>query len=575
MTAGCQVETLPKIQKSAGPAESQVPASPSMIRLLGLALAGAALLWLCYFPANWGWLAWVALVPLLALVKSTAAPRRIYLAAWVGGMAFFLASLQWLRVADYRMYFTWAALATYCSLYFPAAIFLMRRLDQGTRLPLVLTVPIAWTALEYARAHLMEGFAWYFLGHTQHAFLPIIQIADLGGAYAVSVLVAAVNAMAFTFLCTRRGFRSLLSLPAASAPTSWKSVILQTGPVLFLLGATLGYGWWRIGQNEFEPGPRLALLQGSLDQRIRNDTDAQEESLKLVRKHFRKLADDAALQRPDLIVWPETSFVYSWSETPADLPAAELPAAWQNANDGRARQARDVAMLWGTNSLLGVNADELRPDGWERRHNSAVLVRKDGQIGERYDKIHCVPFGEYVPFRDSLPWMKKFAPYDFDYSVTPGVEIKRFPLGAFHFGVLICYEDTDPDLARQYVRPEVGKPATDFLINISNDGWFDGTSEHEEHLAICRFRAVECRRAVARAVNMGISAVIDGNGRVTDLPGASWEQSKKVEAVLTASVPIDHRVSMYARWGDWVPATCWLSLAVGLVFGRLRPARAK
>jgi len=202
-------------------------------------------------------------------------------------------------------------------------------------------------------------------------------------------------------------------------------------------------------------------------------------------------------------------------------------------------------------------------------------VRKDGQIGERYDKIHCIPFGEYVPFRDSLPWMKKLAPYDFDYSVTPGVELKRFPLGAFHFGVLICYEDTDADLARQYVRPTADKPAVDFLVNISNDGWFDGTSEHEEHLAICRFRAVECRRAVARAVNMGISAVIDGNGKVTDLPGSSWEKSKKVEAVLTASVPIDHRISLYARWGDWVPAICWLSLALGLVFGRLRPAPSK
>jgi len=546
-----------------------------MFRLLGLALASAALLWLCFFPANWGWLAWVALVPLLALVKSAAAPRRVYLAAWLGGMAFFWASLQWLRVADYRMYFTWAALATYCSVYFPVAIYLMRRLDQRTHLPLVLTVPIVWTALEYVRAHLMEGFAWYFLGHTQHAFLPIIQIADLGGAYVVTVLVAAVNAMALTLLCTRSGFRSLFALPAASAPARWKSMILQTGIVLLLLGVTLCYGWWRVGQNDFEAGPRLALLQGSLDQRIRNDTYSQVEAIKLVQKHFLKLADEAAFQRPNLIVWPETSFVYPWSEVPPDLSAADIPDQWSGANEERAQQAEYLALRWRTNVLLGVNADELRPDGQERRYNSAVLVRKDGQIGERYDKIHCIPFGEYVPFRDSLPWMKKLAPYDFDYSVTPGVELKRFPLGAFHFGVLICYEDTDADLARQYVRPTADKPAVDFLVNISNDGWFDGTSEHEEHLAICRFRAVECRRAVARAVNMGISAVIDGNGKVTDLPGSSWEKSKKVEAVLTASVPIDHRISLYARWGDWVPAICWLSLALGLVFGRLRPAPSK
>src|SRR5207237_2965743 len=114
-----------------------------------------------------------------------------------------------------------------------------------------------------------------------------------------------------------------------------------------------------------------------------------------------------------------------------------------------------------------------------------------------------------------------------------------------------CYEDTDPYLARQYVRPGSAAPTVDFLLNISNDGWFDGTSEHEEHLAICRFRAIECRRAIARAVNMGISAVVDGNGRVIALPRADWTRSKKVAAVLTAAVPIDHRVSLYARFGDW------------------------
>src|SRR5205807_4396374 len=90
----------------------------------------------------------------------------------------------------------------------------------------------------------------------------------------------------------------------------------------------------------------------------------------------------------------------------------------------------------------------------------------------------------------------------------------RFQLGDFRYGVIICYEDTDPFLARQYASAAADGPAVDFLINISNDGWFDGSSEHAEHLAISRFRAVETRRPLARAVNMGISAIIDSNGRV-------------------------------------------------------------
>jgi apolipoprotein N-acyltransferase len=222
---------------------------------------------------------------------------------------------------------------------------------------------------------------------------------------------------------------------------------------------------------------------------------------------------------------------------------------------------------WG--SFFLSDQKGLRP---ARRYNSALLLQPNGREGPRYDKMHRVPFGEYVPLRDCLPWMNQFAPYDFDYSIVPGAEFTRFPLGDYTFGVVICYEDTDPYLARQYVRPNRDRPV-DFLINISNDGWFNGTSEHEEHLAICRFRAIECRRAVARSVNMGISAVIDGNGRVCALPAPTWAESKKTAAVLTANIPIDRRTSLYAAWGDWLPWTCWGLIGMGWVYSWVRRRR--
>ena len=196
--------------------------------------------------------------------------------------------------------------------------------------------------------------------------------------------------------------------------------------------------------------------------------------------------------------------------------------------------------------------------------------------------MHRVPWGEYVPLKDWLPFMSWFTPYDFDYGIQQGEKFTRFPLaGKYQFGVLICYEDTDPFLAREYVRPSEDGPAVDFLVNISNDGWFDGSAEHEEHLAVSRFRAIECRRAMVRAVNMGISAVIDGNGRVLkprpllgmatpvwvvpgrdwdrveELPVSQWHQFKKVAGVLKAAVPIDGRFSFYAYAGDWLPIGCW------------------
>ncbi|HJT77166.1 MAG TPA: apolipoprotein N-acyltransferase, partial [Gemmataceae bacterium] len=251
---------------------------------------------------------------------------------------------------------------------------------------------------------------------------------------------------------------------------------------------------------------------------------------------------------------------------------------------------------WPTNLLLGLDSEVLQPDGQSHRYNSSVLIREDGAVAGRYDKMHLVPFGEYLPLRDWLPFMQWLSPYDFDYSVTPGERQTRFGLGGFRFGMVICYEDTDTDLARRYVRPG-GEAPVDFLVNTSNDGWFDGTSEHEEHLAVARLRAVECRRSLLRAVNMGISAVIDGNGRVlapqtlgtyrkaslwqvpgdgtraAGLPPSRWHEFKKLPGVLTAVVPIDHRGSLYAAWGDWLPWTCWALLGGSLLWvltGRFR-----
>src|SRR6185312_9127557 len=210
---------------------------------------------------------------------------------------------------------------------------------------------------------------------------------------------------------------------------------------------------------------------------------------------------------------------------------------------------------------------------------SALLIDAHGMKFGRYDKMHLVPFGEYVPFKETLPWMQTFTPYENDYSCRPGRRWTRFrfqvsrdaepakPRGReFTFGCLICYEDSDPYLARHYV----AAAPVDFLVNISNDGWFNGTEEHEEHLAICRFRAIETRRSIVRAVNMGISCVIDSDGRVVALPGATWSASKKMEGIVAAAMPLDRRQSWYARLGDWLPAACWVLLIVGHFAGRWR-----
>jgi apolipoprotein N-acyltransferase len=568
--------------------------SPLVVLLLA-GVATSALLWASYFPLAWGWVGWVALVPLLVLVRTPVTGWRVYLGAWAAGLGFFWPVLQWMRVADERMYYTWGALATYCSLYFPLAVFLLRRLDRATPLPLTLTVPLVWTLVEYVRGEFMGGFAtlllgnwqhdypggfsWYFLGCTQQAFLSVIQIADLGGTYAVSFLVGAVNGLVFEVLAGQPWFRSLLLLSTSDEPRRRIGVRPQVVAVLVLLGAALCYGAWRLGQEDFETGPRVALLQGNLDQRIRNtagSTDAEGgDARRTVARHYGQLCFEAADRspRPDLIVWPETSFPDEWSVLLPGVTRDEVnPVLLKNLVDGPRDDGRYVAEHAHTNVLIGTTVQGydlepgdarwklLRPAG---RYNSALFLDAHGNEGPRYDKIFRIPFGEFVPLREAVPWLNRFAPYDFDYSVRPGEEFTRFPLGKYQFGVLICYEDSVADLARQYVRPDRGRPA-DFIVNISNDGWFDGTSEHEEHLVTCRFRAIECRRSFARAVNMGISAIIDGNGRVRALPGPTWAESKKIAAVVAENIPIDRRSSLYARWGDWLPWTCAFGVAAGL-----------
>jgi apolipoprotein N-acyltransferase len=614
-------------------------------------LATALLLSLCHFtilPISSGWFGWVALVPLSCLVRSEARPRRVYLSAWAGGLVFFFFVLQWMRVAHWAMYFTWAMLATWCSLFVPLGIFLIRRLDWRTRLPLVITVPVVWTGLEFVRSYLLTGFAWYFLGHTQHDFLPVIQIADLGGAYAVTFVVAAVNALVFELLFSRPGFRSAFALPAIVTPRR-PGLTIQVLTVTLLIGATLGYGYWRLHESAFQPGPRLALVQGNVPQAIRNSRhDASEESDRqiaaaAIARQYLELHDIAERGKPALIVWPETSYPMDWLEKSQDYLRANLeyarrnpPPEWKGVPMPTPEQWQQLwlrhlnediiheALTWPTDVLLGLNCEVGQGEDAPKRYNSAVMLRRGGAYGGRYDKIHRVPWGEYVPLRDWIPAMSVFAPYDHDYSIETGEQLTRFALGSYRFGVLICFEDSDSYLARQFLRrsgdlvpcdvvpqivtfgtiysklpaPKMEEPPVDFLVNISNDGWFDGTAEHEEHLAICRFRAVECRRSVVRAVNMGISAVIDGNGRVlaptatryagneipvweingaegvTDLPPGRWAEFKKVAGVLTADVPIDTRRSLYARWGDWLPASCWLVVGLGLCWPSRKRARA-
>lgn len=576
------------------------------------AIASGVLLWLAFFPCDLGPLGFVALVPWLTLVRAPVSTKRRYFAAYLGGVTFFALAAQWVRVAHPMMYWSWLGLAVVMPLFWLPALAILRRLN-GLGVPLAVSVPVAWVALEYVRMHFptgfpfmkhvgayqMIGFGWYFLGYTQHAFTPLIQIADVGGVYAVSFVVGAVNGALTdaTFRWLAPALKGRTEGPGGASP-SRPPARAGLAFALALVTASLGYGFYRLGHPAFTDGPMVAAIQGNMGQ-----NEKMNASNRLLQSYYalHVLAFKDRPGGPDLIVWPETCQPIDWCEIVPGADQSEIPADFRKG--WAISQDELLDRGWGVPVLFGLNGREW--DGQNQwKYNSALLIKpvpkpdpglakpddpviRRSVAAGRYDKMHLVPFGEYVPLGDELPFMKVFTPYKHDYACRPGERWTRFPLAArdgrtFTFACLICYEDSDPYLARQYVASE----PVNFLVNISNDGWFDGTEEHEQHLAICRFRAVEARRSVVRSVNMGISGVIDPDGRVVALPRLAvhdgstvtlneqpqrgWAESKKVEGVVSAAVPIDSRTSLYATLGDWVPALCWLVALLGAIAGLVR-----
>ncbi len=566
----------------------------------------AVLYWASFTPLEWGPLAWVCLLPVLLLVRIRRPTAWMYVALYVTFLAAQLAQLQWMRLGDPYMYFAWIALALYLAFYLPVFVAIARVAVHTFRLPLLVTAPAIWVGLEYAQAHLLSGFAWYYLGHSQYRWIEIIQIADLVGAYGVSFVIVMVSA-SLAILVPNGLFRRLqlvrhvTSASAADDPPAVRRAALQVAVAVGVFAVALGYGYYRRQQGSFREGIRVALVQGNFTSSLKKRRDMRVEILET----HDALTGLAVRHQPDLIVWPETMFPWPLRSVAEGLGDEELlkllPAAarldadaviraWR-AGDER-RRLSDDSRKAGAALLIGIETHEATADGL-RRYNSAVFVRPDVGIVGRYDKRHLVPFGEYIPFQKTLPFLRALTPFGPEFGLEAGRGAVVFEYRGTRFVPLICFEDTVPHLVRRYVAESSREKPLDLLVNLTNDGWFHGSSELDQHLITAAFRAVECRTPMVRAVNTGISAVIDGDGVIVepdvfiDADGQGrtgmrdphtrrWH--KQLNAVLVDSVPLDPRSSLYVRWGDWFAATCCLlALVVGLAHmlerarQRLRP----
>jgi apolipoprotein N-acyltransferase len=516
------------------------------------------LLWFAFPPGDWGWFAWIALVPLFRLIVRPGARPALYAGAWVGGLAFWLLAIQWVRLTDPGAWLGWVVMALALSLEWPLFVALGRLAVGRLGVPLLLAAPTLWVSLEFVRAYVLTGFPWYYLAHSQHRTLWLIQSADVAGALGLSFLIAGFNAA-----CVE-----VLSLPRRLGPLAWphlpRPLILRLAVLALLLAANAFYGIYRLSSAQFRPGPRLALLQSNLTQRYKMKTEAAE-----LLAVYQRLIDRAltATERPDLIVWPETAYPYGFVVIDPELSSDEFarqakqlssqlsPQQWWSKLTNVSEHLHGWINRLDTPMVIGALTYSFHRER-AAKFNSAILIEPGQAAVQSYHKLHLVPFGEYVPLIETFPWLSVLTPYHGPDAVIPslsfGSEPAWFRLGAYQLAAAICFEDTVPQVARRFfAAPETHQP--DVLLNLSNDGWFRGSSEHDMHLAVSVFRAVENRVPMARAVNAGISAVVDGNGRVvTALP-------KLEEGILAATVPLDDRVSFYSTWGDWAGTLCLIA----------------
>lgn len=555
-----------------------------------LAVSGltALLAWASFTPLNFSPLIWLSMVPFLLLARIAHPTRWMYFATYLGGLLFWTPTLQWMRLGDATMYTAWAALAVYLAAYFPLALLLTRVAVHRLRVPLFLAFPVVWVGLELARGHLATGFGWYYLGHAQYRWLELIQISDLVGAYGVSFVIAMMSAC-MALLVPETWLQKLSLLPPVGTLTAGQpSATIRVRGILFCLtifATVLGYGFVRRSQADFDrhPAPTVAAIQSNVTSEVKHDSRQWKE----IHMSLRNLTGAAVRQQPDLIVWPESMFRYPLFEASLEVSNEELEqlipprelSILQNL--GTRQELKKLSEMAGAALVVGIETLEASRDE-VRKYNSAAFVSPEqGYLG-RYDKLHRVPFGEYPPLVDTLPWLSHFSPFPPNFGIAEGKETRAFVLNGVRYAPIICFEDTVPHLVRDVVQTHGGQGATgkpvDVLLNLTNDGWFHGSSELDQHLITAAFRCVETRTPMVRSVNTGISAVIDGDGAIrARARDPKTGLSKQVEAVLVAPVPLDERVSPYVAGGDWFAGGCLGScglICVAGLFSRWIPKRA-
>lgn len=480
-----------------------------------LAMASGVLIALSFPNSGLSFLAWIALIPLLIALEGTT-PRMAFRLGFTCGLCAYAGILYWINIVITEFgHLPWVVSITlYLTLAALLALFygfstLVARAGEQAGIKTAFSLPVAWVAADLLRSNFMTGAPWAMLGHSQYRTLPLIQIADICGVFGITLLIVLANVVFY---------RALRAVSGAGVPYPVKSALV----LLILFIATLFYGFSRLNSETYTTTTplRVALVQGNIPQDVKWSPAFQDKTIAI----YERLTREAAKNGVDLVVWPESAVPFFFQDEPL-----------------QAERIKSLAREFSASLIIGSPAHELR-NGKRVFLNSAFMISPNGEVTGRSDKIHLVPFGEYVPLGRFLPFISKLAVGIGDFS--PGEQATPLMAGQTQIGTLICAEVVFPELGRAYVNN-----GARILANITNDAWFGRTSAPYQHLSIAAFRAVETRTPMVRAANTGVSAIIDQNGHINTMTGLFTEGFR------TGEIRPGSGDSLYLKIGD---AAAWI-----------------
>jgi apolipoprotein N-acyltransferase len=513
-------------QRSSG--GSIVALKEGVIHILWLAFApvlSGALLISAFPPYDLSWCVWVGLCPLIIAIYGRG-PTMGFLMSFACGFIFFAGIYDWIFEAPGYSHIHHAIASTYLAPYvglFGLAFSAISR--RSGFLYAGIAAPFVWVCLEYVRSNL--GFLavpFPTLAHSQFQHLSLIQLSSYTGAYGISFMIVSVNcALAATILALASGFKRV----------KWEAggLLLLS---LSLTALALIYGNAVLQRPMGDQKIRVSVVQGNIGREMKRDPKRYAH---FIITRYRNLTERVMGAGSSLIVWPE-----------AATPGFVLK------NLSLMKQVVDIVRGANTHVVLGsaefpkFSNEPLSPG---RFGNTALFFSPEGKVLGQYLKMKLIPFGEYLPYEDVIPWPRFIVPENKKGYEIPGKEYTLFELEGKRFGVVICSEGAFPDFFRKFV-----KRGAEFMVNITNEGWFGETALYQK-VAASVFRAVENRISLVRATNTGISCFIDPLGNITGRIKKGRKQTL-IKGYLTQDVLISKERTFYTTYGNIFVYACFL-----------------